>query len=72
MVTLWNDRGAFVSPQRSVIEAEAPMTLGRLDERFPKEIRRNNYLTSPVDEEILGLLKDAYAEAARRRSRPTE
>ncbi|MEV6031487.1 hypothetical protein AB0L65_10085 [Nonomuraea sp. NPDC052116] len=70
MVSIWNDRGAFVCPQRSVIEAEAALTLARMDERFPKEIGQNNYLTDPMNQEMLGLLKDAYAEAARNRSQP--
>ncbi|MFF4197835.1 hypothetical protein [Nonomuraea sp. NPDC001831] len=70
MLTIWNDRGAFLSPQRSVLAAEAPLTLARLDERRPNEIRQNNYLTNPVDQEILELFKEAYAEAAGRRSRP--
>ncbi|GAA4561032.1 hypothetical protein [Planotetraspora kaengkrachanensis] len=72
MVTIWNDRGAFLSPQRSVVEAEAPQTLVRLDERFPNEVRRNNYLTNPVNQEILELFRDAYAEAVLRSSRSTE
>jgi hypothetical protein len=72
MVTIWNDRGAFLSPQRSVIAAEAPKTLARLDERVPNQTRQNNYLTNPVDQEILELFKEAYAEAADRRSRPAE
>ncbi|MFI6511613.1 hypothetical protein ACIBCT_28760 [Streptosporangium sp. NPDC050855] len=71
MVTIWNDRGAFVCPQRSVMAAEAPLTLARLDERFPHEIRQNNYVTDPVNEEMLGLLKNAYAEASRNGSQPT-
>ncbi|YCK34157.1 hypothetical protein ACNF49_08695 [Actinomadura sp. ATCC 39365] len=71
MLTIWNDRGAFLSPQRSVRAAEAPLTLARLDERSPNEIRQNNYLTNPVDQEILELFKDAYAEAAHRRNRPS-
>jgi hypothetical protein len=64
MLTIWNDRGGFLSPQRSVIAAEAPVTLARLDERVPNQIRQNNYLTNPVEQEILQLFKDAYAEAA--------
>lgn len=69
MVTVWNDRGGFLCPQRSVLAAEAPLTLARLDERVPNQIRQNNYLANPVDEDVLELFKDAYAEAADRRSR---
>jgi hypothetical protein len=64
MFTIWNDDGAYVSPQRSVLQTEAPGTLARLDERLPGEIRQNNYLTGDIDEEVLALLTDAYVEAA--------
>jgi hypothetical protein len=64
MFTIWNDNGAYVSPQRSVLQVEAPNTLARLDERLPGEIRQNNYLTSDLSEEVLRLLADAYIEAA--------
>ncbi|GAA3966602.1 hypothetical protein GCM10023085_56340 [Actinomadura viridis] len=63
LVTIWNDGGGYISPQRSVIAAEAPETLARLDERLPGEIRNNNYITSEIDEDVLGLLAAAYAEA---------
>ncbi|MFF5258077.1 hypothetical protein ACFY4C_03960 [Actinomadura viridis] len=63
LVTIWNDGGGYISPQRSVIAAEAPETLARLDEHMPGEIRNNNYITSELDEEVLGLLAAAYAEA---------
>jgi hypothetical protein len=66
MFTIWNDNGAYVSQQRSVIQVEAPATLARLDERLPGEIRQNNYLTSDIDEQVFALLTDAYLEAARR------
>ncbi|GIH73115.1 PDDEXK family nuclease [Sphaerimonospora thailandensis] len=72
MIIIWNARGAYVSPQRTVIEAEAPKALARLDERFPNEIRQNNSLTNPVDQEILSLLRDAYVEAAQRRPHAAE
>ncbi|WP_157430941.1 hypothetical protein [Actinomadura macra] len=63
LVTVWNDRGAYLSPQRSVFQAEAPQTLARLDQRLPGEIRQNNYLTSPLDQDVLALLTAAYREA---------
>ncbi|MFC4054192.1 hypothetical protein ACFOY4_31245 [Actinomadura syzygii] len=63
LVTIWNDGGAYVSPQRSVIEAEAPLTLARLDQRLPGEIRQNNYITSALTQDVLALLTDAYVEA---------
>ncbi|MGI5205803.1 hypothetical protein ACQEU6_30040 [Spirillospora sp. CA-108201] len=65
LVTIWNDGGAYLSPQRSVFQAEAPQTLARLDQRLPGEIRQNNYLTSPLDQGVLALLTDAYLEARR-------
>ncbi|MFD0684510.1 hypothetical protein [Actinomadura fibrosa] len=66
LVTIWNDGGAYLSPQRSVFEAEAPETLARLDEHLPNEIRQNNYITSPLDQEVLALLTNAYKEARAR------
>ncbi|MBO2443804.1 hypothetical protein J4557_40400 [Actinomadura nitritigenes] len=68
LVTIWNDGGAFVSPQRSVFQTEAPRTLAHLDERLPGEIRQNNYLTSPIDQDVLALLTDAYKEARIKKS----
>ncbi|WP_344408282.1 hypothetical protein, partial [Actinomadura nitritigenes] len=58
----------FVSPQRSVFQTEAPRTLAHLDERLPGEIRQNNYLTSPIDQDVLALLTDAYKEARIKKS----
>jgi hypothetical protein len=64
MFTIWNDQGAYVSPQRSVIQAEAPNTLSRLDERLPGQIGQNNYLKSDISDEVLALLRSAYEESA--------
>jgi hypothetical protein len=68
MFTIWNDGGAYVSPQRSVIQDEAPNTLARLDHRLPGEIRQNNYLKSEISEGALALLRSAYEEAADRKT----
>ncbi|MCO5995308.1 PDDEXK family nuclease [Actinoallomurus rhizosphaericola] len=68
MFTIWNDQGAYVSPQRSVIEVEAPNTLALLEERLPGQIGQNNYLKSDISDEVLVLLRKAYEEAARRRA----
>jgi hypothetical protein len=63
LVTIWNDGGAYLSPQRSVFQAEAPQTLARLEQRLPGEIRQTNYLTNPLDQGVRALLTDAYLEA---------
>jgi hypothetical protein len=68
MFTIWNDQGAYVSPQRSVIEAEAPNTLDRLEKWLPGQIGQNNYLKSDISDEVLALLRSAYAESANRRT----
>ncbi|MFC4049021.1 hypothetical protein ACFOY4_04935 [Actinomadura syzygii] len=39
--------GAYPSPPGSRFEAEASLTLTRLDERIPGEIHQNDYITSP-------------------------
>lgn len=63
LVTIWNDGGAYLSPQRSVFQAEAPQTLAHLDQYLPGEIRQNKPLTSPIDQDVLAALTDAYLEA---------
>lgn len=68
MFMIWNDRGAYVSPQRTVIQAEAPNTLVRLDELLPGQIGQNNYLKCDVSDEVLALLRSAYEESAGRES----
>ncbi|MBE3013514.1 hypothetical protein IL992_30695 [Microbispora sp. NEAU-D428] len=68
MFTIWNDGGAYVSPERTVIQAEAPNTLARLDERLPGQIGQNNYLKCDISDEVLALLRSAYEESANRKT----
>lgn len=63
MMSIWNEKGLFVSPYRSVFEQEAPIALGKLDELIPGEIGRGNYLKGGCGEEVLRLLREAYVEA---------
>ncbi|GGN99321.1 hypothetical protein IEI92_05585 [Microbispora bryophytorum] len=72
MFTIWNDGGAYVSPQRTVIQAEAPNALARLDERLPGQIGQNNYLKCDINDEVLALLRSAYEESANRRTSAEE
>jgi hypothetical protein len=63
MVSIWNEKGPYLSPYRSVFEQEAPVTLKKLDEAVPNEIGRGNYIKSAYDDNLLALLRDAYVEA---------
>jgi hypothetical protein len=63
MVSIWNEKGLFVSPYRSVFEQEAPVALDKLDELIPGEIGRGNYIEGGCGEDVLQLLKEAYIEA---------
>ena len=68
MVSIWNDRGAYLSPYRTVFAQEAPGTLAKLEAMFPNEIGQGNYVRSAYDESLLRLLRDAYAESRDRRA----
>ncbi len=62
MVTLWNERGAYLSPQRSVLQRRAPKALEELDKLVT--IGNNNSLKPPVlTPEVLDLFTKAYEEA---------
>jgi hypothetical protein len=63
MVSVWNDKGPYLSPYRSVFVQEAPTTLAKLDATVPKEIGRGNYIKGDYDEQLLALLREAYLEA---------
>jgi hypothetical protein len=63
MVSIWNEKGTYLSPYRSVIEQEAPVTLKKLDEAVPNEIGRGNYIKTAYDDSLLALLREAYVEA---------
>ncbi|WP_132213539.1 hypothetical protein [Kribbella steppae] len=68
MVSIWNDKGPYLSPYRSVFDQEAPTTLAKLDAAAPNEIGRGNYIKAEYDESLLTLLRDAYLEAKDRRA----
>ncbi|GIH64327.1 hypothetical protein [Microbispora siamensis] len=64
-------RTTFAQPaSRAVsgIQAEAPNTLVRLDERLPGQIGQNNYLKCDISDEVLALLRSAYEESADRKT----
>lgn len=63
MVSIWNDKGAYLSPYRTVFAQEAPSSLANLDAAVPNEIGQGNYIKSDYDAHLLGLLRDAYVEA---------
>ncbi|SHN38754.1 toll/interleukin-1 receptor domain-containing protein [Cryptosporangium aurantiacum] len=65
LVALWNDHGPALSPFRSVLADVAPRTLALLDERIPGDVRQGNYVTAPLDDEVLDLVRAAYLEAAK-------
>jgi hypothetical protein len=67
LITIWNDRGGSISPWRSVFQRRAPATLAYIEEQYPQiRIGQGNYidLTAVSLETLLGLLTDAYREAA--------
>jgi hypothetical protein len=68
LVTVWNDNGASLSPYRTVLQQEAPRTLQALDSRHPGGISQGGYMKVEYDDELLGLLRAAYEEAARPRA----
>ena len=63
MVAIWNDRGAYLSPYRTVFAQEASGTLDELDAAFPNEIGQGNYIKAAYDETLLSMLRDAYVES---------
>ena len=63
MVSLWNEKGPYLSPYRTVIAQEAPIALAALDARFPGEVGQGNYIKASLDTEVLQLLRNAYLEA---------
>jgi hypothetical protein len=63
MISIWNDKGAYLSPYRTVFAHEAPATLAKLDAAIPTEIGQGNYIKANYDDHLLGLLREAYADA---------
>ena len=64
LVAIYNDKGARVSPFRTVFEKQAPVTLALLDSRIPGQIAQGNYIKAAYDPPLLELLRAAYEEAA--------
>lgn len=63
MVVIWNEKGAAISPYRTVLEQLAPKTLAVLDARIPGEVGQGNYVRAEYDDELLALFRAAYIEA---------
>ncbi len=64
MVSIWNDKGASLSPFRTVLQQLAPQALAALDRKAPGQIGQGNYLKADYDSELLALFRAAYVEAA--------
>jgi hypothetical protein len=64
MVVIWNERGAYLSPYRTVLQQLAPTTLEKLDTLVPGQIGQGNYIKAAYDSALLDLLRAAYLEAA--------
>lgn len=63
MIAVWNDKGAYLSPYRTVFAQEAPTTLAELDAMAPEQIGQGNYIKADYDDQMLARLRDAYAES---------
>jgi len=63
MISLWNDKGAYVSPYRTVLAKEAPTALADLEAKAPGQIGQGNYMKTELDDELLDLLRRAYRES---------
>lgn len=64
LVTIWNDRGAYLSFWRSVFERRAPIALKTI-ESMPTGLKIGQGNTArDISDELLDLLSDAYREAA--------
>ena len=68
MITIWNYEGVHLSPYRTVLEKEAPHTLAKLDATAPNQIAQGNYIRHEYDQQLLGLLREAYVEASSQRA----
>jgi hypothetical protein len=62
LVTIWNDRGAYVSLWRSVFERRAPASIDRVEHLLGTPIGTGN-TTRDLRDEVLNVLADAYREA---------
>lgn len=66
MVSLWNaNKSVTLTPYRSVMQSQAPLTLAHLDSAHPGSVGPNNSTLQGQDNpEILRLLEAAYLEAS--------
>lgn len=62
MVTLYNERGAYLCPHRSVLQRRAPKTLEELDQHATVG-NNNSLMPAALTPEVLDLFTRAYAEA---------
>jgi len=64
LLSLWNERKPYLQMWRSVFDAEAVHTRDRIDAALPGELGQGKYIKSPITEDVLALLRDAYVEAS--------
>ncbi len=67
--SIWNEKGAFLSPYRTVLLHEAPEALARLDDALPGQIGQGNYIKAEYDGRLLEMLRGAYEEAQQKATR---
>lgn len=63
LVTIWNEKGAYISLYRSVMERAAPKTLERLDHSQQAIKVGQGNVIRPVEDWLLNELRRAYEEA---------
>lgn len=68
LVTIWNDRGAYLQFWRSVIARRAPEQLERIEQLPSVQVGQGN-TTQDITDELLDALTGAYQEATRRGKR---
>ena len=66
LVTIWNDRGAYIQFWRSIFDKKAPQLVDRIAELAGTRVGQEN-TTRNTSEELLAALTEAYEHAARQR-----
>ena len=64
LVTIYNDRTAYLTLYRSVFERRAPASLPRVEALIAPDRVGRGTVTRKLTEEVLAALTDAYREAA--------
>ena len=64
LVTIWNDRGAYLQFWRGVFEKKAPRFIDRIEKLAGTRVGQGN-TTSNISEDLLKALTEAYEHAAR-------